>query len=1145
MSSIKYTKTSDKTVSVKGYATPPTGSLIIPNQVNHKGVLFDVTGICDEAFNGCDKITEVQLPFSIKSIGEKAFAGCTRLEKINIPEGIIEIGKSAFAWSGIKSINIPDSLFIIENYAFDGCNKLKSIYATRHNPLNIEENVFDEETINSATIYVQTGDLKNYLEADIWKRFNIVNQTKDSGTITSNDIDDEDNDEEDNVFIHDNLAFKIKADNTVSVTSCSPEQDGTLIIPKTINDEGTIYRVTEIEKDAFRECCYINKIVIPDSIIYIEFGVFAMCDDLEAIDVSINNEGMSSVDGVLMDKSMSILVAYPCGKKGATYHIPSTITTIGHISFARNKNLKSVTMTNSVTDIGIQSFFECEELNWISLSDNLERIGAGAFANCQNLKKIYAMSIKPAITNESFSDYTKTDTILYVRENAFDNYKKEQEWGSFQRLKKCENIILNDILYTILSPITASVNRSNPGNKGKITIPEYVEDAKGNKYQIVTIEYEAFSNNEDITSITMPDSIQSIDYRAFESCHKLKSIKLSESLESIGNYCFSDCQALKTITLPNKVKVIGHHLFSDDTSLKEINVEEDSVLLKSENGILYTNSNVLVAYPAGKKDKEFILTQDVEDITEEAFFSCSNLENIHVEEKNEQFSSINGILYNKDISKLLLLPSKNKATSYEMPASVTEMSAWAFTNCRNLKKIELSDNLTTISFAAFARCVNLESINIPSRIKDIGDNAFSECIRLRTINIPQNIKRIGKYSFAMCRSLVYVDIPENVEEIEDGAFYSCTNLRFINLPRNLKKIGSKAFKETFRITEEEKNDNNAFNFRQIMSFCKDTPDIKEDTFDQDVFDNTTLVVWSEDRTVRNNFEWGEYWENFKQKEFTNDDIYNIIPQEGWKNFLDNVYPKTDLKWIKSFSKNNINYHTNSYTTISISHCKDNSDIIVLPDVIEKDNKVYTLTKIDDNAFANNSAEHFLFPNSVEFIGNKAFDGCHNIKNINLNEGVKEIKDEAFANCSQLTNLTLPSTTKSLGAGVCSNCVNLLSITIPKDVKRIESNAFLNCKSIKNVKFNTILTTICHNAFDGCENIEILELPKEIESIEAEAFKNCKNLKYIYIGSYLIDIDKTAFSGCENIELIWIDEFSTLTKKTFESSNANFKIKKIQ
>ena len=252
-----------------------------------------------------------------------------------------------------------------------------------------------------------------------------------------------------------------------------------------------------------------------------------------------------------------------------------------------------------------------------------------------------------------------------------------------------------------------------------------------------TIEIIGYNGSE--SKVVIPDKIDGkkvtgIGDYAFESCTNLTSITIPDSVTNIGEYAFQSCSNLTSVTIPDSVTNIGQRAFLFCKSLKYITIPES-----------------------------------VQDIGEYAFYGCKSLEKINAAAGNENYVSVNGILFSKDKTKIVCYPANKNDRSYIIPSSVKVVGSGAFRDCSHLK-----------------------SITIPNSVTTIEQHAFSNCTSLTSISIPDGIKTIEMGTFDYCKSLTSVRIPDSVTEIGHSAFYCCDNLKSITIPRSVTEILSYA-----------------------------------------------------------------------------------------------------------------------------------------------------------------------------------------------------------------------------------------------------------------------------------------------------------------------------------------------------------------
>jgi hypothetical protein len=166
--------------------------------------------------------------------------------------------------------------------------------------------------------------------------------------------------------------------------------------------------VISIGDKAFARCTALENITIPNGVINIGNYVFAGCNSLQSINVSEGNSNYLSCGGVLFDKSKSVLIKYPEGKKDTSYIIPDRVTSIGDFAFMYCISLKSITIPNSVTSVGCDAFRWCVLLESIIIPESVPSIGKGALFLCESLKSI---TIPENVTSDEVTVTVKVNPI--------------------------------------------------------------------------------------------------------------------------------------------------------------------------------------------------------------------------------------------------------------------------------------------------------------------------------------------------------------------------------------------------------------------------------------------------------------------------------------------------------------------------------------------------------------------------------------------------------------------------------------------------------------------------------------------------------------------------------------------------------------
>jgi hypothetical protein len=158
-----------------------------------------------------------------------------------------------------------------------------------------------------------------------------------------------------------------------------------------------------------------------------------------------------------------------------------------------------------------------------------------------------------------------------------------------------------------------------------------------------------------------------------------------------------------------------------------------------------------------------------------AFYTCSSLASIDVDEANAAYASESGVLFNKDKTTLICCPG-GKTGEYAVPASVASIGYYAFSHCTGLTSVVIPNSVVTIDDYAFFSCRSLTSVVIPHSVATIGEWAFCYCSSLTSVVIGNSVATIGWHAFRYCSSLTEVVIGSSVSRIGDYAFFGCSAL---------------------------------------------------------------------------------------------------------------------------------------------------------------------------------------------------------------------------------------------------------------------------------------------------------------------------------------------------------------------------------
>lgn len=353
-----------------------------------------------------------------------------------------------------------------------------------------------------------------------------------------------------------------------------------------------------------------------------------------------------------------------------------------------------------------------------------------------------------------------------------------------------------DGIYYGLNGEEATVVQGDTPYSGDVVVPLSVS-YDGNTYSVTAIGETAFESCSELISIALPNTVTTIGYAAFYNCSSLASVSMGNSVTSIGVHAFFLCSSLASITLPASVISIGTDAFLDCENLEEIIVAEGNNSYSSVDGVLYDKNKTTLLKCPDKKSQVTIPTS-VTAIENGAFTGCHGL------------------------------------TTIEIPNSVKSISSQAFFSCRNLTTVSIGNSVTAIGNGAFSNCTSLEEIivaeenpsyssvegalynkdqtvlskwpdkklnvSIPNSVTAIGNCAFEYCSELTSITLPESVTTIGEWAFSRCSGLTSIDIPHAVKNIGYQAFSYCDNLTSISIGNSVIVIGDYAFENCNRLT---------------------------------------------------------------------------------------------------------------------------------------------------------------------------------------------------------------------------------------------------------------------------------------------------------------------------------------------------------
>jgi BspA type Leucine rich repeat region (6 copies) len=360
---------------------------------------------------------------------------------------------------------------------------------------------------------------------------------------------------------------------------------------------------------------------------------------------------------------------------------------------------------------------------------------------------------------------------------------------------------------------SVAITRYSSDAVGALEIPATIADKP-----VTSIANEAFEFCRGLTTITIPAGVTSIGFNAFEHCEGLTTITIPTGVTSIGRGAFFGCEKLTQVTIPSSVVSIGDALFDACASLTSVTISEGVATIGN------------YAFQGCSSLTSITIPSSVTRIAESAFGLCTSLTAITVAPLNSTYSSSDGVLFDKNQTKLILCPV-GKAGIVTIPPRVTSIGDGAFGNCTKLTNVTIPASTTRIGNYAFILCGSLTgitvdihnsafvsldgvlfdkhkttliqcpggktgSVTIPTGVTSIGPAAFAYCKSLTSVTIPSGVASIGDLAFQDCSSLTSVTIPSGVTMIGSLAFHNCRSLKSASFLGNAPKMGSRVFDHT-------------------------------------------------------------------------------------------------------------------------------------------------------------------------------------------------------------------------------------------------------------------------------------------------------------------------------------------------------------
>ena len=833
-------------------------------------------------------------------------------------------------------------------------------------------------------------------------------------------------------FEADGVYFNVlsEADGTVEVTYNKDKPYDFSSIPpniqSTVRHNGRSYTVVAVGDSAF----YYNNggggVGLPDSVVKIGELSFGLPYDgggygQVQFSVSTVNPAFVSIDCGLYSKDFKVLYHY--SNQAYPLYIPDDLEEIGSCALAGCWDIDSLSLPNTLKKIGSYAFYQ-SSIESLKVPDTVTEIGDYAFCGT-NLKELILPPSLDTISRGCFSGTKITSALLP------DNIKEIGDDAFF------------GCTYLTDLKLPQSLEKLGKGAFGSSGINHHI------KIPMTLTEIpDGLFSGTDIPSVEIPTSVTTIGDEAFDDCFSLAEVHIPSSVTTIGDFAFSRCFSLTELHIPNSVTSIGRYAFYGLTKLKSVYVPSS-----------VTHIGV-AAFSNCYFDGNSIHTEIV------------------VDPDNPVYTSIDGVLYDKDVTSLICCPGGKS------------------------------------------------EISIPNTVKIIDEEAFEGCRDMATIELPPSVVKIGRGAFAGCTNLKNVEINGSLKEIGELAFIWTFELKTLSLPASMEKIGSEAFDSGI----------------QTFYCLAQTPPLTDGTpFYGNIYSGATLYVPDGSLSAYRSAPGWQEFENIEALgfDFVEEGLcYRIMPDGHAVEITDRdddyAFGET-LEIPSQVTSSGVDYAVTSiarYALYDVGGQRDETTTIIIPETVINIgggafNGTFNGTKLMDIEVDANNPNYMSSDGALYDKAGKVLVACPPARErLDILDGVTELYEGAVASCTNLSELQLPSSVVTIGRGAFAYTSGLKRVGLPASLENIDNLAFYY-SGIESIELPCAMTEIKDSVFSCCRSLVDIRIPDSVTSIGEEAFNYCTSLREINLPVSVTEIGRAAFR--DSFRLASIDLPASLMK----------------
>ncbi len=952
------------------------------------------TSLAYELFGNCPVLSDVTLPDTLLSIPSSCFSHCSALEQISIPSSVTQIGQNAFAdCTALTGIDLPDGLTAIATNTFEGCSALQEISI----PAGVT-------TIDSSAFY----DCAGLTRVQFNEGLKTIGSSAFHGCSALSALE---------------LPESLSNIRQNAFAGCVALREA--VIPA---------GVQRVEQNAFNYCSSLRKLdflgldtQVPEQLFMRQFNrsIRVYCDIGSGADIACLTYGMRAVhheepgsDAFVIDRD-GLLRRYTGTAEDVV--VPDYVAAIGTYAFYDCPQVRSVTLPDTLLSIQPSAFYGCTGLTTITIPSNVHSLSEASFDNCASLESFQVAPDNAAYYSEdgvlflrsdsgesaclvaypkarAGATYTVPENVAYIGEAAFRGCAQLTSL----RFSSTENLRIGPGAFYDCSGLT---DFYYPGSLQQWQERVVVESGNG-PLEAATSHFTSLGEGacgDDATYYVDNDGVMVISGTGeavpINAGLPYRSVVIEEGITAIGDNMFANQTDLVSVSLPESLTSIGAGAF------------------------VYCSSLTSITLPAG-----------VSQIGEWAFTNCGSLGAFAVDEDNESFSAVDGVLFSGDGTVLLAYPLGRQDRSYTIPDGVVEIATNAFRGNRVL-----------------------ETLALPASLARVCDDAFNDSYYLTTVSYPgteddwTNRVEIGanNYPLTGCQSMLFGDVPLLPVEGSCG-----TGATFV-----VDADGVLTISGTGEITLT--NDDLATAVKRMV-IEEGITGLSSSCPPFSIFTNMREATLPDSMTELRS---GLFSGCAALETLRLPDSVTALPSGLCANCprLRTVYLPEGLESIGMSA---------FIGCVSL-------ETVDLPDSLEA---------LDSAVFQGcTSLRSIALPGSITALASNMFSGCSSLETVGLPESLTSFASGVFQGCTSLKSIELPGNITDLGYGTFSGCTALESFTIPASVTAIRSAFLYQCTALTEITILTTQVSLDNGMFGGAPNVAWVTLADDVTSILAHTF----------------------------------------------------------